>query len=88
MRSPLESSIDELYKGPVNDFVTVRTALARLLKGDEVPRARVLQKSGVGLWAMDQVYWHARPLYDVAKSGASPGAVQIAALNGLKTGLR
>ena len=89
MRASVESSIDELYKGPVESFVAGRTALARTLKGDEARQVKALQKPRVGAWAVNQLYWHARPLYDrVAKSGEKLRAAQIAALSGRRTDLR
>jgi len=85
----VESSIDELYKGPVESFVAGRTALARTLKGDEARQVKALQKPRVGAWAVNQLYWHARPLYErVAKSGEKLRAAQIAALSGRRADLR
>jgi hypothetical protein len=89
VRASVESSIDELYKGPVESFVAGRTALARTLKGDEARQVKALQKPRVGAWAVNQLYWHARPLYDrVAKSGEKLRAAQIAALSGRRADLR
>jgi hypothetical protein len=89
VRASVESSIDELYKGPVESFVAGRTALARTLKGDEARQVKALQKPRVGAWAVNQLFWHARPLYDrVAKSGEKLRAAQIAALSGRRADLR
>jgi hypothetical protein len=89
VRASVESSIDELYKGPIESFVAARTALARTLKGDEARQVKALQKPRVGAWAVNQLYWHARPLYDrVAKSGEKLRAAQIAALSGRRADLR
>lgn len=85
----LESSIDTLYQGPLGDFVSARTALARTLKGDDAKRVKALQKPAVVAWAVNQVYWHARPVYDrLIKSGAALRAAQIAALGGRSADVR
>jgi len=79
----VEEGIDALYKGPLADFIAGRTALARTLKGAEAQRVKAQQKPRVGPWAVNQVYWHARPLWDrLAKSGEKLRAEQIAALKG------
>jgi hypothetical protein len=89
VRPSLESSIDELYKGPVDGFVAARTALARSLKGEEARQVKALEKPRVGAWAVNQLYWHARPLYErVAKSGERLRTAQIAALQGRRADLR
>ena len=86
---PLESSIDTLYQGPLGDFVAARTALARTLKGDDAKRVKALQKPAVVAWAVNQVYWHARPVYDrLIKSGAALRAAQIAARGGRSADVR
>jgi hypothetical protein len=85
----LESSIDRLYQGPLDGFVAARTALARSLSGGEAQRVKALQKPTAVPWAVNQVYWHARPLYDrVIKSGAAVRAAQIAALGGRSADVR
>jgi hypothetical protein len=79
----VEEGIDDLYKGPLADFIARRTALARTLKGADAQRVKAQQKPRVGPWAVNQVYWHARPMWDrLAKSGEKLRAEQIAALKG------
>jgi hypothetical protein len=42
---------------------------------------KALKKPTLVPWAVNQVYWHARPVYDrLAKSGAALRSAQIAAL--------
>jgi hypothetical protein len=85
----VEEGIDDLYKGPLADFISRRTALARTLKGGDAQRVKTQQKPRVGPWAVNQVYWHARPLWErVAKSGEKLRDEQIAALNGRRADLR
>lgn len=87
--APFESSIDALYQGPLGDFVSARTALARTLKGDDAKLVKALQKPAVVAWAVNQVYWHARPVYDrLVKSGAALRAAQVAALGGRSADVR
>lgn len=87
--TPVEQGIDDLYKGSLSDFIAGRTALARTLKGAAAQRVKAQQKPRVGAWAVNQVYWHARPVWDrVAKSGEKLRAEQIAALKGRRADLR
>jgi len=85
----LESSIDQLYREPLAGFVPARTALAKTLKGDDAQRVKRLEKPTVVPWAVNQLYWHARPVYDrLLKSGAALRAAQIAALGGRTANVR
>jgi hypothetical protein len=87
--SALESNIDALYKGPLGEFVSARTALARSLSGSDAKRVKALQKPAVVPWAVNQVYWHARPAYDrLLKSGEALRSAQISALGGRSTDVR
>jgi hypothetical protein len=87
--SALESSIDTLYKGPLGEFVSARTALAKSLSGSDAKRVKALQKPAVAAWAVNQVYWHARPVYDrLLKSGKALRSAQIAALGGRSADVR
>jgi hypothetical protein len=87
--SALESSIDALYKAPLSEFVSARMALARSLSGGDAKRVKALQKPAVVPWAVNQVYWHARPVYDrLLKSGAALRSAQIAALGGRSADVR
>jgi uncharacterized protein with WD repeat len=87
--SALESSIDTLYKGPLEEFVSARTALAKSLSGSDAKRVKALQKPAVVAWSVNQVYWHARPVYDrLLKSGKALRSAQIAALGGRSADIR
>ena len=86
---PLDPKIDDLYKGPLKEFIASRAALARTLAGEEARRVKGLQKPTVVPWAVNQVYWHARPVYDrLAASGEKLRAAQIAALKGKANDVR
>jgi len=85
----LESNIDRLYEGPLNQFVAARQALAKTLTGDEARQVKQLPKPTVAAWAVNQVYWRTRPVYDrLTKSGKKLRSAQIAALNGRSLDLR
>jgi hypothetical protein len=86
---PVESSIDDLYKGPLSEFVPARGRLAKTLIGPEAQRVKALKKPTLVPWAVNQVYWHARPVYDrLAKSGAALRSAQVAALSGRPANVR
>ncbi|MEO8257035.1 MAG: hypothetical protein ABI868_06780 [Acidobacteriota bacterium] len=81
--STVESKIDDLYQLPLNDFIPARSALAAEFKGDEGRRVKALKKPTLAPWAVNQVYWHARSIFDrVRESGAGLRTAQIAALEG------
>jgi hypothetical protein len=85
----LDGKIDDLYRQPLDAFVTARNALAKTLTGDEAKRVRALVKPTVVPWAVNQVYWRARSTYDrLMKSGAKLREAQIAALEGRRADVR
>jgi hypothetical protein len=74
-------AIDELYQVPPNEFTAKRNALVKTMRGADATRVRTLAKPSIVAWAVNQVYWRARPLYDrVIKSGERLRHAQIAAL--------
>ncbi len=85
----LESSIDRLYQGPLDAFVAARTALAKTLAGADARLVKRLEKPTAVPWAVNQLYWHARPVYDrLIKAGGAVRAAQIAALGGRSADVR
>jgi hypothetical protein len=79
----IDAKIDDLYRQPLDTFVTARNALAKTLSGPDATRVRALAKPTIVPWAVNQVYWRARPTYDkVFKSGERLRAAQIASLEG------
>jgi hypothetical protein len=87
--SSLDAKIDELYRAPLGEFVASRTALAKTLGGDEAKRVKALAKPTVVPWAVNQVYWRARAVYDrLLKSGEKLREAQVAALGGKKSDIR
>ncbi len=84
-----DAEIDELFQAPLNEFTAKRNALAKTLSGADAAHIRKLTKPPVVAWAVNQVYWQARPLYDrVIKSGERLRSAQIAALEGKRADVR
>jgi hypothetical protein len=78
-----------LYRAPLRDFVEARAALARSLTGDAARRVRKLAKPTVVPWAVNQVYWRSRPLFDrLLKTGAHLRDAQVASLEGKRADVR
>ena len=88
----LESRIDALYALPLDEFVLRRNALASELKRDEreeeAAEVKKLTRPSLAAWALNQVYWHARPDYDrLIAAGDRMREVQRRALSGHKVDL-
>lgn len=87
--SALEQQIDTLYTLPAGEFTSARNALAKTLKGDDAVRVKRLQKPTAVPWAVNQLFWHERPLFEqVMAAGRALRAAQVAALQGHATDLR
>ena len=87
--SALDSSIDDLYQQPLNEFTQARNTLAKSLTGADAKRVRALAKPTLVPWAVNQVYWRARGAYDrLMKSGERLRTAQIAALEGRDADVR
>jgi len=57
----LEEQIDRLYQLPLEEFTAARNALAKASGDSSVKK---LEKPVVAAWAVNQLYWHERKLYD------------------------
>lgn len=76
-----EARIDELYQAPLDSFTPQRNALAKSLGGSEAARVRQLRKPTVVAWAINQLYWRERALFDrIRKTGEKLRGAQLAAL--------
>jgi hypothetical protein len=85
----VDDEIDDLYKAPLQDFVRLRDALAKTLTGADARRVKSLTKPTLVPWAVNQLYWQARPVYDrLTTSGDRLRAAQIAGLEGRPADLR
>jgi hypothetical protein len=87
--SSLDAKIDDLYSRPLAEFTQTRNALAKTLTGADAARVKRLAKPAIVPWAINQLYWHARPVYDrVMKTGERLRHAQIAALEGKSADVR
>ena len=87
--SSIESDLDALYQKPLDEFTSARNALAKTLSGDAAARVRKLPKPTVVPWAVNQLYWHARPVFDrLRASGERLRTAQLSALKGKSADVR
>ena len=56
-----DDTIDELYQLPLDEFTLARNALAKELGDGGIKK---LEKPNVAAWAVNQLYWRERKLYD------------------------
>jgi hypothetical protein len=84
-----DDAIEELFQAPLNEFTAKRNALLKTVRGADATRIRTLTKPSVAAWAVNQVYWRARPVYDrLIKSGDRLRRAQLAALEGKPADVR
>lgn len=80
--------IDRLYQIPLSEFVSERNALARGA-GDDAAAIRALQKPTLPAWAVNQLYWKRRDVYDqLIEAAADLRATYDAARRGKSADLR
>jgi hypothetical protein len=60
----LDDEIDRLYQLPLNEFTPARNALTKQVRGADATQVRTLQKPNTPAWAVNQLYWRARRVYD------------------------
>jgi hypothetical protein len=64
----LEDDIDELFRGPLTEFIAARKALAARLKKSgfaiEADWVKALAKPSISAWAVNQLYWRHREEFD------------------------
>jgi hypothetical protein len=65
-----DAEIDRLYQLPLDEFTAARNALAKAA-GKDGSEIRSLTKPPVAAWAINQVYWRRRPLFDALSAAAS-----------------
>ncbi len=86
---PLDRDIDALYQLPPAEFTGARTALAKSLPAEAARRVRALKKPTAVPWAVNQVYWKARPVFNaLMDAGKALRAAQVATLKGRKADVR
>src|SRR6266853_6078211 len=63
-----EEDVDALFTLPLSDFIGARNALAARLKkaghGDRANQVKALAKPSISAWAVNQLYWHHRQVFD------------------------
>jgi hypothetical protein len=65
MPQDVDERIDELYERPLEEFTATRAALVKDFTGEARRKIKAASKPSVPAWAVNQVYWRARPIYDV-----------------------
>lgn len=59
----VDERIDQLYQLPLDEFTTARNALAKEA-GARAPEIKGLEKPHAAAWAVNQLFWRERPIYD------------------------
>jgi len=86
---PLEGAIDRLYALPLDEFVAARNELAKQSPGDDGKTIRALSKPNAVAWALNQLYWSARPVFDrLVAAAAKLREAQASGLLGKQADLR
>lgn len=62
-RAPYDDQIDRLYQLPLDEFTTARNMLAKEA-GKDAPGIKRLEKPSLAAWAVNQLFWKERKLYD------------------------
>jgi hypothetical protein len=84
----LDDEIDQLYQLPLAEFTAERNVLVKRA-GAQAPEIRTLQKPSVAAWAVNQLYWKRREVYDELLGRANDlRATHEATLRGRRTDLR
>jgi hypothetical protein len=84
----IEQEIDRLYQLPLSDFIAERNSLTKRA-GAESARVKALEKPHAAAWAVNQLYWRERRLYDaVVKAAVRVRAAHGQALTGKKADVR
>ena len=85
----LDAQIDDLYQLPLSEFTRARNALQKTVRGADATHVRTQAKPTLVAWAVNQVYWRSRQIYErLMKAGEKVRHAQIAALTGKTTDLR
>ena len=83
-----EDDIDRLYELPVEEFTAARNALASK-SGANGAAIKKLQKPNKPAWAVNQLYWKRRPVYDrLVKASATLREAHARRLQGADVDIR
>jgi hypothetical protein len=69
-RNALDDEIDRLYQLPLDEFTAARNALAKEA-GPKAAEIKRLEKPNSAAWAINQLFWQERRLYDRVMDAAS-----------------
>jgi hypothetical protein len=88
-----ENDVDALFSLPLSEFTPARNALAARLKreghADEANRVKAIGKPSTSAWAVNQLYWKHRELFNrLLEAGQDYREAQAAQLAGRPTDLR
>jgi hypothetical protein len=61
--APPDDEVDRLYQLPIEEFTSARNALAKRV-GAEGASIRALQKPTLAAWAVNQLFWRKRKVFD------------------------
>lgn len=87
-RASSDAQIDRLFQLPLGEFTGARNALAKEL-GPQGADVRALQKPTVPAWAINQLFWHKRDVYDeLIERAEDLRATHTAAVRGKRADLR
>jgi hypothetical protein len=81
----LDAEIDRLYQLPLAEFTNARNELAKR-PGKRSAEIKALAKPPVAAWAVNQLFWHRRPVYDALVDAAQQLRRAHAAVLGGKAG--
>jgi hypothetical protein len=83
-----DSPLDRLYQLPLSEFVSARNVLAKE-SGADGAEIRSLQKPSLPAWAVNQLYWQRRDVYDdLIERAQDLRATHDATLSGKRADLR
>jgi hypothetical protein len=84
----LDAEVDKLYQRPLEEFTSARNALARQAGGG-AGEIRQLSKPPLAAWAVNQLYWQERSVYDaLVESAGEVRSAHKAVLGGRRGDLR
>ena len=68
-KADLDDQIDQLYQLPLDEFTAARNALAKAA-GDRAAEVKKLEKPNLAAWAVNQLYWRERDVYEAVIKAA------------------
>lgn len=81
----VDDEIDRLYQGPLAAFTAARNALAKQA-GGRASEVRALSKPNTAAWAVNQLFWHERPVFDaLAAASERRRAAHVQRIGGRET---